>query len=421
LSAKSSLRIRGWSTTVLFAVGLLLCGKPSMSQIAPLDRTFHATKAEVENKLRALHAYSGGKLPILQGFVKAEESLDHFQRGFYQYTLTIAAVNDNETKVRVSANITAWYKGESPSNAGYRVLPSNGRLESDLLDNLADELKSAVAAEPATPSAPVTSKAAVPKSPSTTQATASIFRTPVGVSPAPPSAASGSSSSQDAATEKRIQQLTEEGNTLREILRNQTHPDNLAVVKAAHTPLLDRAAEGAKAILIADADDEFQIVDTVGDWVHVQVSGIARGWVRRDQVDMPGAVGGSLTTIENDPRTFDEPAFHQTREEVSLFPGKWQPLDGKKVKIIWVAPQDSKSFGNAPKLNLIKSVFRKAYPDVSATPDVAGVVVILDSQDGGMAATTLASLQQWQAGHLPDKTFWKQCWVDPADAFKFED
>ncbi|HYL17009.1 MAG TPA: hypothetical protein VEV41_28515, partial [Terriglobales bacterium] len=68
------------------------------------------------------------------------------------------------------------------------------------------------------------------------------------------------------------------------------------------------------------------------------------------------------------------------------------------------------------------SVFRKAYPELSqATPDVAGVVIVFDSEDGGMAAVTAATLQQWQAGHLTDDAFWKRCWLDPADAFKFKD
>jgi hypothetical protein len=38
-----------------------------------------------------------------------------------------------------------------------------------------------------------------------------------------------------------------------------------------------------------------------------------------------------------------------------------------------------------------------------------------------MAAATFASLQQWRAGHLSEDAFWKQCWVDPAEAFKVKD
>jgi hypothetical protein len=180
--------------------------------------------------------------------------------------------------------------------------------------------------------------------------------------------------------------------------------------------------DGSKVVLVAEAEDEFQIVDTTGEWVHVQVSGLSRGWVRRGQVDMPSATTASLSTLENDPVTFDRaPAFQQTREEVSVFPGKWEPLDGKKVKIIWVQPSDKKSFGTEPKLNLVKTVFKKSFDGAATTPAVAGVVVILDSEDGGMAAATMAALQQWHAGHLPDGAFWKRCLLDPADAFKTAD
>lgn len=178
--------------------------------------------------------------------------------------------------------------------------------------------------------------------------------------------------------------------------------------------------EGSKVVLVADAEDEFQVVDTTGEWVHVQVSGISRGWLRRDQVDMPSATTASLSTLEQDPAAFDRsPAFQQTREEVSVFPGKWEPLDGKKVKIIWVQPSDKKSFGTQPKLNLVKRVFKNSFADIAnTTPSVAGIVVILDSEDGGMAATTTAALQQWHAGHLPDGAFWKRCLLDPAETFK---
>ncbi|PYX86394.1 MAG: hypothetical protein DMG68_15475, partial [Acidobacteria bacterium] len=66
-----------------------------------------------------------------------------------------------------------------------------------------------------------------------------------------------------------------------------------------------------------------------------------------------------------------------------------------------------------------RRIFRKEYPEVAKTvPSVAGVVVVFDSQDGGMAAATLATLQQWHAGHLTDDAFWKRCWLDPEDAFK---
>jgi hypothetical protein len=412
--------------TALLALVLLLAA-PVLAQNAGAtqERTFHSSKAALEKTLQGLHA-SSGKLPILDGFVADQTgSLERYQRGYYQYSLTLVPVDPTTTTVRVSAKITAWYKDDSPANSGYRVLASNGRLESDLLDNIEDALKSADAsALVMSPSgaiaAPKSVAPAVPNSPSTLQPNASVFRNaPTALAGAQPGPRSRQGS-EDAATEQRIQQLTNEGNSLREVLRNQSRPSNLAVVRSGKTPLLDRPAEGSKVVLQAEAEDEFQIVDVAGDWVHVQLSGISRGWVRRDQVDLPSATEGTLSALQDDPRTFDRaPAFQQTREEVSVFPGKWEPLDGKKVKIIWVQPSDKKSFGSEPKLNLVKAVLSKSYGDVSgSSPAVAGVVVILDSEDGGMAAATMAALQQWHAGHLPDGAFWKRCLLDPAEAFK---
>lgn len=391
--------------------------------IAPQERTFHASKTAVEKALQDFHANSGGKLPTLEGFVNTTaDSLARYQRGYYEFSLNITPVDEATTTVRVSAKITAWYKDDIVANSGYKVLPSNGRLESDLLDNVQDALTSTAAnsssANAGTAAAPASSVPAVPDSPSS--ATTSVFQSALN---APITKSKPAPSAEDSATEQRIQQLTTEGDSLREVLRNQSRPSNLAVIRNSKTPLLERPMAGAKTVLVADAEDEFQVVDTTGEWVHVQVSGISRGWVRRDQVDMPSSTTASLSTLEQDPATFERaPAFQQTREEVSVFPGKWEPLDGKKVKIIWVQPSDKKSFGTEPKLNLVRTVFKKSFADVAQTsPAVAGVVVILDSEDGGMAAATMAALQQWHAGHLPDGAFWKRCLLDPADTFKTAD
>ena len=140
----------------------------------------------------------------------------------------------------------------------------------------------------------------------------------------------------------------------------------------------------------AAAEDEFEVLDAMEGWVHIKISGISRGWIRRDYVDLPGAATISLSALHGDEPGGD--LVRQTKEEVGPFPGTWEPLDGKKVKIIWVQPLDKDQFGSEPKWNLAKSVFRKA--DAGAptdTAEVAGVVVIFDSADGGMAAATSAN------------------------------
>ena len=159
----------------------------------------------------------------------------------------------------------------------------------------------------------------------------------------------------------------------------------------------------------------FQEVEESGLWVHVQISGISRGWIRRSQVELPSEIGNSSSVNESNS---EKDLFHQTREETSVFPGNWEPLRGKQVKIVWVQPSGMAKTDQDSRLNFAKRVFRKQYPELTkVVPSVAGVVVVFDSQDGGMAAATLATLQQWQAGHLTDDAFWKRCWLDPAGAF----
>lgn len=121
---------------------VVLVAAPSVrAQTAPVERSFQASKAVVESKLRGLGAYAGGRLPILEGFaVSKEGSLDRYQRGYYQYSVQLNAAASGDTQVRVTAKITAWYAASDPSHSGYRVLPSNGRLEADLLDRLQQEL-----------------------------------------------------------------------------------------------------------------------------------------------------------------------------------------------------------------------------------------------------------------------------------------
>ncbi len=103
-----------------------------------------------------------------------------------------------------------------------------------------------------------------------------------------------------------------------------------------------------------------------------------------------------------------------------MFPGNWPVLRGKTVEIIWVQPSDESS-AEQDRLSFAKTAFRKTYSALARKGnDVAGVVIVFDSEDGGMAAATVATLQQWSAGHLSDSAFWKQVWLDPADSFKKE-
>jgi hypothetical protein len=120
------------------------------------ERVFHHPKAEVEKAIQDLRATLRGPLPILDGFTdESGRSLDRLARGYYECTTQVVVNSRDETLVRASAKITAWYTDPDPSRSGYHVLPSNGRVEMDLLDRIEKALdpKGTASAAPQSPAA----------------------------------------------------------------------------------------------------------------------------------------------------------------------------------------------------------------------------------------------------------------------------
>jgi hypothetical protein len=109
--------------------------------------------------------------------------------------------------------------------------------------------------------------------------------------------------------------------------------------------------------------------------------------------------------------------FQVSREETAQFPGDWEPLRNKSVKIISVQQKDEAAKENDPrvKLEFAKSVLDKSYNELSGKSELAGVVLIFDSADGGMIATTIGTLQAWKAGKLSDAALWHQSYFDPPE------
>jgi hypothetical protein len=113
----------------------------ALGQAVPYARSYAKPKEEIESVLRELQAYSGQKLPILEGFVATgAKPLERYERGFYQFNIELLPGNAGATVVRLSAKITAWYADRDVAKSGYEVLPSNGRLELDFLDRLEERL-----------------------------------------------------------------------------------------------------------------------------------------------------------------------------------------------------------------------------------------------------------------------------------------
>jgi Bacterial SH3 domain len=421
---------------------LALIGGPAAAQTT-YERTFSKSVSEVQKTVDDLRESSSGRLPTLEGFVEpGDQPLDHYERGYYECTFHVASTTAGGAVVQASTKITAWYKDPSPARSGYRVLVSNGHVESDLLDQIAEALgpNSTVntGASPAGSASrggsggglrpqvnidPPTSSAGESSS---NKGTVSGTLIPLH-QPAPtfvPAAPVGGESiesmkSRRAADEKQAQDLAAEIKSLEEVLHNQARPTDLAAVKKGGAPIYSKPSENSPVLLTAAAEDEFQIIEVEGGWVHVKISGASRGWIRRTHLELPADYAQTAQKTA-DPAPDSSSPFKIARQETNAFGGNWAPLKGKTVKVIWVEPASpSATTTPSQKLAFAKALLAKAYPEASsAAPAVYGVVIVFDSADGGQIAATLSSLKQMVDGALPEDAFWKQCSLDPPESFQ---
>jgi hypothetical protein len=395
------------------------------AQAVPYARTFARPKAEVDQALKELGAYAGQKLPVVDGFVAATpKPIGRYERAFYQFEIELIPGTGARggTVVQVTAKITAWYADKDPSRSGYEVLASNGRLEFDLLDRLDEKLGTAPSAGPQSATkAGSNSAVAAPKAkldlsgvPGLSQLTGS-----------PPTAGSPSNDelkqlrAEREDQERRMQELSGQLQTLQEIKANQAHPMNLVAVKKTGTPITARPSEGSHVLFTASAGDEFEFLDADGAWLHIAISGVSRGYVKRTSVELTDFIVSRIEAQEAAESAKTAEAFHVEREETAVFPGDWENLKGKKVKIYTVQPvsQVPKETNAKAKLALAASLFRKFSPE-EGVPTVDGLVVIFDSADGGIIGATLGDVEQMAEGKLSAENFWKQCYLDPPDAFQ---
>jgi hypothetical protein len=396
---------------VLWQVGLGQSNSP--------ERAFPQSKDSIEQVVKKLQPAMSGRLPVLDGFVSAgDQPLEHYRRAYYQTAVQVISNPGKGSVVRVSTKITAWYTDPAGAHSGYRLLNSNGRLESDLLDQLSDELTAKTAPVPGA-SAEATGEAtknsaepnALPPMRPPSSAPGTTFSAPLNPSLPGRDAVSSAKSAPDRALQEQIR-------SLEEVLRNQGHPNNLVAVKQAGTAVVASPSLTAKTLFLASAHDEFEMLDFNADWVHVRVSGLSRGWIWRNSVEMPEDIPDTATRAGVGPKAAAEQLFHVTREETAPFPGDWEPLKGKSVKLLSIekVSDTASDSGLIMRLEFAKSELEKNYNEVAQkSSTLAGIVLIFDSADGGMIAATLPAMQKWKAGILSDSAFWRQCFFDPPE------
>ncbi len=410
--------------TGLYTLFVLLLVSTAISQSS--ERTFARAKTAIEQKVRKLQPTMSGRLPTLEGFVaNSDQPLERYRRGYYQTSVQIRAASSGNSVVHVSTKITAWYVDPEGVHSGYRVLNSNGRLESDLLDQLADELASdANAGDPSSRTStpiearnPASSEQTIrePESPNEHKVQQPVVAAGPFSAPLSPSLPSRGEVSSTGRSDREMQ---DEIKSLEEILRNQAHPDNLVAVKQSGTAVVASPSLSAKTLFLASAHDEFEMLDFNSDWVHVRISGLSRGWIWRNSVEMPDGIPDTAPRSATGPKAVAEQLFHVTREETALFPGDWEPLKGKTVKILSVERVDESrgDSGLIMRLEFAKAQIQKSYDELAKESDtLAGIVLIFDSADGGLMAATLPAMQKWRAGILSDSAFWHQCFFDPPE------
>ncbi len=410
---------------VLAAAWILVCANLGRAQSN--ERTFPQSKATVEKAVKELPS-SSGRLPTLDGFAtSAEHPLDRYQRGYYQARFQVSAAPSGGSVVRVSVQVTAWYADSVAGKSGYQVLTSNGRLEGDLLDQLAEQL-AAKAPQPGASTTAKTAPAPPVKAPEREEPaiSAPVPRIPQTGGGFSSSLAQGLAEQETAASQMKKPIDSEQSNlqaeaaSLEEILKNQAHPKNLVAVKKSGTPVVGTASLTAKTLFLASAHDEFEMLDFNRDWVHVRISGLSRGWIWRNNLEMPDSVPDADLPVDSAATPVAAELYHVTREETAPFPGDWAPLRGKNVKIVSVEKinESAKDSGPLLRLDYAKSVLDKDYAELAQkSQELAGIVLIFDSVDGGMIAATFPTLEQWKAGKLSDAGLWHQCFFDPPETF----
>jgi len=367
---------------------MLLWTLPALNAQPPAgvkQREYPASAASLTAALQKLGAYQLSRLPILEGFVQTQGlRLDRYSRPYYEFKIDFVPGGGNGTLVRVKANISAWYSEGDGTTQGYRVLQSNGRLETDLLDRLSDYL-----AQNSSPMPP-------PKSSLEDQI--------------------ATSHAQRLEAERSLSELE---NQLKALTgTTQVVSAKFVAVAKPGTPVLGKPGVGAAVLLKAQPEDEFEVTGSRGGWLRVKLDEARSGWVNGSQVqsNVPILSGVSAAKSKADVSA----DFTILRESTSSFDGDWSPLKGKTSLFVWAQPASRITPNIATaKSRFAEAIFAERYREATHSPDnsLQGIVVIFLDQRGGVAAARLDDIGYWLGGTLTKDAFLARCSFDPVGAF----
>lgn len=411
---------------------------PAWSQTesgALVERTLPYTVDVVKRGLSQIGAFEGGRLPMIDGFVVASfPQLDRYERPYYQYRLQMNAVDANITSIKIEARISAWYADPESSRSQYRSLPSNGRLEADLLDRLLHTLGSRSAKpEAAAPTA---------KAPALLPSSETSSPDPVSPQPAKPSLPAVKPVNSSPTPQEQLDALLAERQAVRDRTaatlaqieqlkaadRKSDEVARLASIKHSGVGVMSRKSFGGPVLFRAQAEDEFEVQSLESGWALVRLSDNATGYIQADELNLPPGLVEKPSVAEEatpaaQPAKTSEPdlGFWVSREDVNVFSGDWARLKGKRVLFVYAQPRGllSDLAGDDTKLAYAKRVFVTRLHSVTmSSSNVEGVVVVFLGNKGGVAAATLADIRQWVEGGLGDEAFVNLCSLDPPAEFR---
>jgi hypothetical protein len=403
----TAVRLRGLVALGLLPATLFGFTAYAQQQATPVERTYKHPKVEVERVLRDLGAYGTASLPALDGFVNADSNtFDSYENPQYEFRVKVAEQSGQQTLVSVSARVTAWYPNALPSQSRYVLLPSNGRLEKELLDRLTGYLDKG---------------SLLPA-----DARGSNVPNAAALKPPDPVVPRGDFSRADAATlsteisklhaermaiEEEEKKLQQQISQLKADRSGRRYLYDLAMIKTAQTAVFDQNNEFSKVLFRADPEDEFEVTQARYGWVRVRLENFQQGWIRINDLQLPN---------EKDD-TSESADFSEPNEEVAPFTGNWALLKDKPTLFVVAQPKraiPTASLGQT-QMEFAKRAFLDAYRSAAHTQEkIDGVAVVFLGDKAGMVAATLSEISRWHKGSISDKVFLERCFLSPPDAFR---
>jgi hypothetical protein len=421
---------------LLFACAFFLCALPVWSQgDAPSQfaRTYPYPVETVKRALEQIGGFGGAKLPVVDGFVSSLiADPDHYERPYYQYRVQLDQGDGTATTVKVEARITAWFAGADPAHSQYRSLPSNGRLENDLLDRLQDAL-SPTGTKPAIVAPLKANPLGLAPTGNSNHTEANPPPTAKPASPVKPATHATPQEQLDALLAQRQEVREKTAAVLAKLDAQKTANDKssedakFASVKHSGVGVMSRKNFGGPVLFRAQVEDEFEVQSADSGWATVKLADGSTGFIQADELTLPPGFLEKPASVASDatvqPAKASDPDldFWVSREDVNLFSGDWARLKGKKVLFVYAQPRGllSDIAGDDAKLAYAKRIFTNRLHSVDqAATGVEGVVVVFMGNRGGIAAATLTDIQQWVTGSIGDEAFVNRCSLDPPTEFR---